>query len=473
MVVRLAKRTMKKFVSILLFALINFTGNGQTNVSGGIYQNTTWSLGGSPYVVNSSVVVFPGKTLTIEPGVEILINNQTQTDIYIETRGTINCVGTDTQPIKIKTIFDTTNVGWQGFICTSSQGGVLNADRFEISNAFTPFAYEAPLNVYSYTNSKFIRCHQAVTLGNTVNLNNCVFFGNQTAVYGWSNFNISNCYFEQNNTAVFAYPTVFNLTNSQFVNNASGVSLASIVVDSLYISDCLFTNNLMAIGNPSTGKVKNCEFSANETAVLYAYDCEIFACQFFDNTLAINASVLANIHDNQINNNEGALVISNVSNVQESPEIYNNEICGNSLYIVDNNTNMNYSLFSNCFCDLDSAQIEAYLIDGYDDITKGLINYQIYDSSCIVLLGNVVKFGAGVGLAESYSEFSFANPVGQQMVLLGNKDVQTIVIQSSNGKQFGISASNYNTFDLSALPAGYYLLYSVDGGVVRKPFIKN
>ena len=146
--------------------------------------------------------------------------------------------------------------------------------------------------------------------------------------------------------------------------------------------------------------MENCLFSDNGTAIQYAYKCEILNNEFLYNELAIEASVDAEIHNNQINYNIGGLLISNVSSVQDSPSIYDNEICGNINYNVNNNTNMNYSLFSNCFCDLDSTQIEVYLIDGYDDITKGLINYQIYDSSCTVLLGNVVKFGEGVGIKE-------------------------------------------------------------------------
>lgn len=83
---------------------------------------------------------FSRKTLNIEPGVEIRINNLTSSNIYIETRGTINCVGTDALPIKIHAMYDTmNNVAWQGFVCTSSQGGVLNADRFQIANAYFPF----------------------------------------------------------------------------------------------------------------------------------------------------------------------------------------------------------------------------------------------------------------------------------------------------------------------------------------------
>lgn len=65
---------MKKRYTILsgLAFVLAFNLQAQTVVSGGIYQNTTWTLANSPYQVNGSIVVFPGNTLTVEPGVTIL-----------------------------------------------------------------------------------------------------------------------------------------------------------------------------------------------------------------------------------------------------------------------------------------------------------------------------------------------------------------------------------------------------------------
>jgi hypothetical protein len=464
---------MKIVISTIVFTFISIFTFAQTNVSGGIYQNTTWTLSGSPYVVNSSIVVFPGKTLTIEPGVEIQINNQNNSNIYIETRGTINCIGTDAQPIKIHALYDTLNtVAWQGFVCTSSQGGVLNADRIEISNAYFPLSYETIPATLSYTNSKFIRCFQAVTVGTNLNLSGCEFIDNEVGVYGWANFNINNCLFKDNTTSLYIYASAFAMSNCSFIDNQIGASFLSNAVDSIVISNCEFLNNGLALNYPNNGRVENCEFSDNGTAVQAAYNCEIQNNTFFYNILAIEATVDANIHNNQINNNAEGIIISNVTSIQDSPSIYENEICGNTYYNVNNNTNMNYSLFSNCFCDLDSAQIEAYLIDGYDDITKGLINYQIYDSSCTVLLGNVVKFGAGVGLEENAFDFSFENPVQHDLQLLGYPEVKQIVLQNTSGQTFYFTSSTYNTFDLSRLAPGYYFIVKLDQQGVSKALVK-
>src|SRR5438270_6652451 len=72
---------MKKLIALYLFILISFFANGQTNVSGGIYANTTWTQANSPYIITDTVVVFPGVTLTIEPGVTVKFDDGVQLEI--------------------------------------------------------------------------------------------------------------------------------------------------------------------------------------------------------------------------------------------------------------------------------------------------------------------------------------------------------------------------------------------------------
>jgi hypothetical protein len=183
--------------------------------------------------------------------------------------------------------------------------------------------------------------------------------------------------------------------------------------------------------------VYNCLFSDNTTALGNAYDCEIFDNQFIYNELALDASVKADIHNNQINQNFGGVQISYVFNAADSPFIYDNEICNNINFSVSNNTNMNYSLLENCFCGLDSTEIELSIIDGYDDITKGLINYDVYDSTCTTVTSSVIKFSQQPASIDETNEtiFSVVNPFTNELAITF-KDAKehVIVIETFDGK---------------------------------------
>ncbi|MFM7596078.1 MAG: hypothetical protein ACKO4Y_07865 [Flavobacteriales bacterium] len=445
----------------------------QTNVSGGIYQNTTWTLANSPYQVNGSIVVFPGNTLTVEPGVTILINNANTQNIYIETRGTLNLIGSNQAPILVKTLLDTTNIGWEGFKCTSSQGGILNADYFHLSNALTPFAYESPLALYQYTNCRFAHCGQAVTVGNEVVLNNCQFRGNEVAVYGWSYFTLNNCYFKDNNTAIYAYSTAFTLSNSMFLENSNGVVFASGVFDSMYIADCVFQNNIAGISNPNNGRIEQCTFLDNTIGIQGSYSCEIKNNIIEYNELGVNISVLTSLTSNQINNNIGGVRISDISSAINAPIVQNNDICNNVNFNVDNNTNVNYSLLSNCFCGLDSSGIEQYLIDGYDDITKGLINYQVYDTTCTTILTTVLKFNGTAG-NETHGEMdlSVENPVNQHLHIFSSTPITELVVADMQGKTYALKAIETNVYDVSHLSTGLFVITHANGYPVARKLIK-
>src|SRR6478609_5163556 len=72
---------MKKLLFIMVFSILLTVASGQTYVGGGIYTNTTWTLVNSPYVVTDTVVVFPGVTLTIEPGVVVKFDDHINIEI--------------------------------------------------------------------------------------------------------------------------------------------------------------------------------------------------------------------------------------------------------------------------------------------------------------------------------------------------------------------------------------------------------
>lgn len=81
------KRTYFLFLFLSFRTVIAYT---QTNVSGFISTNTTWSIAGSPYIVIGNILVTSGYTLTIEPGVIIKFN----IDKALQIDGELIAIGT-------------------------------------------------------------------------------------------------------------------------------------------------------------------------------------------------------------------------------------------------------------------------------------------------------------------------------------------------------------------------------------------
>ena len=68
----------KRFLNSKLAVLFIFLtyGYGQTNVSGVISSNTTWTLANSPYIATGNILINEGVTLTIEPGVVVKFDSE-------------------------------------------------------------------------------------------------------------------------------------------------------------------------------------------------------------------------------------------------------------------------------------------------------------------------------------------------------------------------------------------------------------
>lgn len=78
-----------------------------------ISSNATWTVAGSPFILDGSVTVAAGATLTIEPGVVVKLNGQLRT---LTVNGTMIAVGTRSAPITFTSAQD------------DSAGGDSNAD---------------------------------------------------------------------------------------------------------------------------------------------------------------------------------------------------------------------------------------------------------------------------------------------------------------------------------------------------------
>jgi len=91
-----------------------------TNVSGHISTNTTWTLANSPYVLTADVIVDPGVTLTVQPGVVV----QGASNAELLVQGHLEAVGTAAQPITFTSTNDSGPGQWQGLVFNGGSGNL-------------------------------------------------------------------------------------------------------------------------------------------------------------------------------------------------------------------------------------------------------------------------------------------------------------------------------------------------------------
>jgi len=117
---------MKKFtklICLIALSFLSFETQAQTNVSGGILSNTTWALAGSPYIVTDTIVVFPGVTLTVQPGVTVKFNAAKLIQLK-QSRMIAN--GTSAQPILFTSNGALTASAWNTIMMMGS-GTTMNS----------------------------------------------------------------------------------------------------------------------------------------------------------------------------------------------------------------------------------------------------------------------------------------------------------------------------------------------------------
>ena len=89
------------------FAMLSLNSNAQTNIPGGNVSGT-WTVAGSPYLIQASIMIPNDSTLTIEPGVTVNFQGTYKLLVF----GQLLAIGTITNNITF-TAADTTN-GWKG-----------------------------------------------------------------------------------------------------------------------------------------------------------------------------------------------------------------------------------------------------------------------------------------------------------------------------------------------------------------------
>jgi hypothetical protein len=306
---------------------------GPTPVSGGIFADTTWALSNSPYIVTGTVTLFPGYTLTIEPGVVIKFENGTGLTI----RGTLTAEGTGAQGILFTSNSGSPSKGsWSGIAVATNQGGKASIKFATIEYAQTAVSVEC--------------CWS----GGPVNVSDSTLRNNSTALGGYAGWvmYVDRCTFDNNTYGVNSADK--RISNSTFTNNQYGLYGTERI--SVYSST--FTGNQVALYG-GRGDLKYSTITGNGTGVQ----------AFFE---GFNTSY------NTIANNTVGVILGQYDST--SPPVNNNNIYGNSDYNMKNTTASNKDATNNWWGTTDTITIDAGIYDGKDDVNLGLINYQPFRS---------------------------------------------------------------------------------------------
>lgn len=457
----------KAILIVILLTIFNCVKlMAQTNVSGGIYQNTNWTLAGSPYMVTGSIVVFPGNTLTIEPGVTVVVTADntfnTGNFIYLEVRGALVANGTSTQPIVI-TSTDTTAgfYNWLGIRIKGSQGGNVQMNNFELHNSWYGIHNDItqPGVIYTFDNCKFRSNNYALQLNADLVYNSCSFIQNgvgQAAQLSYGTMTATNCFFVDNFCSV-TWSNGINLKGCTFSGNQNNIIGSPGIIDS-----CQFFNNTYAFAQCSGLNITNSLFTGNGTGVEGESNCTIANSVFETNSVAIKIGDNGVVTNNQISNNSIGIQVTAYS--PNTTVIDNNVICSNTIHNLENLTDKNYQVNLNCFCSQDSTVIENGIYDGYDDITRGLVNYAIYDDSCQTILSYITKvqLGGSTGIAELNSLMKIWY-YDHQLTIQSSINT-TVSIIDVTGKTINTVPVNSEVTSIDAnLIPGIYFIRSQDG----------
>ncbi len=302
--------------------------NPRTDVSGGIYTDTVWSLAQSPYIVTGDITLFPGYTLTIEPGVQVRFDANTALII----RGALVAEGTETGRIVFTSNDPAPDEGsWRGVEIATNQGG--NA-----SVAFANFEYAAT--------ALSVQCCWG---GGPVNISDSVFRRNMIALGGYAGWDmiVDRCTFEYNTYAVTQADKV--------------------------ISDSVFRNNDYGLYETERISVYSSYFTGHQVA-LYGGRREVKCCTIANNDTGVEAFFEGfSLSYNNITNNTIGIIMKNYDGF--SPPVTYNNIHSNSAYNLRNGTSTNKNAPNNWWGTTDTSVIDAGIYDGYDDPALGLINY--------------------------------------------------------------------------------------------------
>jgi len=403
--------TKEILTAVTLLTVFSFAANAQTNVSGGIFANTTWTLANSPYIVTDNVVVFPGFVLTIEPGVEVKFDDTK----YLEIRqATLIANGNAVDSITFTSNSSTPTPGIWG---NSLHGIWLNSALPATSFNFCVIKYATIgiSNVAGIRNSFFI--NNLSGLGNTygAQIDSCIFKFNADGIQYANGCSINFCTFS-NNTDGVASLNGGTMDNCLVDSNQTGLA----GVYGTKINNCTINYNQTGIAPDVAGSpmiVKNCIIDYNSTMGIgtagnnSSQVDSVINCEIKFNGIGLiagNCSASSLVTHCVIENNAIGVQANHCSNISC------NRICNNTTYNFKLTTSSNRSIANNYWCTNDSLTIANSIYDGYDNASLGLVNFMPIDTAGCYLVTGIPMYDARI-----LSFSIYPNPATDKLTISG------------------------------------------------------
>jgi|GEM_PF-762255 len=221
---------------LVSFFLFNpFSAFAATSVSGAISQNTTWTQAQGPYVVNSTVSVDTGVTLTIEPGVVVkFASNLAQ--LYINGSLTVN--GTAANKVYF----------------TSYEDDTVGGDTNGNGPATSPLAKDW-IDMQFNAGSTGTIANAVVRYGGFHGCNNFGCFGSQSGLFNnGGTVTISDSQFSYNNIfGILHRSGSISVTSSEMDHEVYGFSLG--LGATVAIVNSSFHDNSLGVTTSNTGSL--------------------------------------------------------------------------------------------------------------------------------------------------------------------------------------------------------------------------
>jgi hypothetical protein len=464
------KNSMKKILLTVIFlTVISFGINGQTNVSGGIYSNTVWTLANSPYIVTDTVVVFPGVTLTIQPGVTVKFEN----DKRIEIRNAkLIAIGTATDSITFTSNAAIPTPGiWSSIF--------LNDCPNPIKISYCNFKYglmgvSGSGDTLIIKNSNFnYNSWQSINYGQLIKLDSCNFKNSFTGIANVSGYlNMNNCDFKDNIYGVDSWDGNIIMNTCRFKNNTTAVNGDNATF--INMDNCVISNNQTGVhmsNNMGQLKIINSIVDSNSVYglnIIESYHDTVINCKIKRNEIGIFCGAWVFITMNIIEENNYGIKVGH-----PQFNIFCNKICNDTTYDLYYETNVNANISNNYWCTSDSAIISSHIYDGYDNISIGLLTFLPIDTINCYLITEIP-----INKSMEFSFTIFPNPASDHLTLkfAQNTSKAEIKIYNLLGELRSTSrkSSTESTIDISDLSSGVYIIeVTTEKNIMRQKFIKQ